>query len=203
MAENTANPRVWWQIVNNISGKGGHSDIPTLLHNGISYETALEKAEILKDIFVSKSTIDNSGKVPILLSNYADKPLNSVKIRKKIIESKLKHLKMSKATGPDGIPARILRECAHSLAKPLSGLFYLSLSVGVVPHDWKCANVVPIYKSDGKSNPCNYRPISLLSIISKVMESIVNDRLCKHIFDLNLKPVINLGFIQIILLLIC
>ena len=149
---------------------------------------------MLKDIFVSKSIIDDSGKVPILLSNFADKPLNSVKIRKRVIESKLKHLKVSKATGPDGISARVLHECAHPLAKPLSGLFNLSLSVGVVPHDWKCANVVPIYKSDGKSNPCNYRPISLLSIISKVMESIVNDRLRKHIFDLKLITSRQFGF---------
>ena len=104
------------------------------------------------------------------------------------------HLKSSKATGPDGIPARVLRECAGVLSKPLSSLFSLSLLHGVVPKEWKCANVIPIYKADGKSDPNNYRPISLLPIISKVMESIINDHLCKHLFGLKLISNHQFGF---------
>ena len=63
-----------------------------------------------------------------------------------------------------------------------------------MPKEWKCANVVPIYKADGKSDPNNYRPISLLSIISKVMESIINDHLRKHLFSLNLISKHQYGF---------
>jgi len=120
--------------------------------------------------------------------------INNIKIRAKVIKQKLLHLKASKATGPDGIPARVLRECASALSKPLSSLFSLSLRKGVVPREWKCANVVPIYKADGKSDPNNYRPISLLPIISKVMESLINDHLRKHLFGLNLISNHQYGF---------
>jgi hypothetical protein len=154
----------------------------------------VDKAEVLKNIFASKSTIDDKGKVPPLCSNLAKKSLNKIKFRAKIIKDKLLHLESSKATGPDGIPARVLRECAHVLHKPLSSLFTLSFSTGIVPKEWKCANVVPVYKSGGKSDPNNYRPISLLPIIGKVMESIVNDHLRKHLFDQNLISKHQFGF---------
>ena len=107
---------------------------------------------------------------------------------------KLSKLKISKATGPDGIPARVMKECASVLYRPLTSLFSFSLEKGVVPNEWKCANVVTIFKSGKKSDPDNYRPISLLSIISKVMESVVNDHLRKHIFGLNLVSKHQYGF---------
>ncbi|HYT44133.1 MAG TPA: reverse transcriptase family protein [Methylomirabilota bacterium] len=180
--------------MNHISGKGGQSEIPTLHCDGISYETATDKAEVFKKIFASKSNIDDKSKIPPLCSNLASSSLNNIKIRAKVVKSKLLHLKASKATGPDGISARVLRECASVFSKPLSSLFSLSLLHGVVPKEWKCANVIPIYKADGKSDPNNYRPISLLPIISKVMESIVNDHLCKHLFGLKLISNHQYGF---------
>ena len=81
-----------------------------------------------------------------------------------------------------------------SLAKPLANLFSMSFSQGVVPKEWKCEQVIPVYKSGGKSDPNNYRPISLLPIISKIMESIVNDQLRKHLFGLSLITSNQYGF---------
>jgi len=80
------------------------------------------------------------------------------------------------------------------LSPYLAKLFKNSFRSGVVPKEWKCANVVPIFKSGVKSDPNNYRPISLLPIISKVMESIVNDQLRKHLFKLNLLSNHQFGF---------
>src|SRR5277367_257819 len=176
------------------SSTNGQSAIPTLHSEGISYETATDKAEVFKKIFASKSNIDDMSKIPPLCSNDASTSLNNIKIRAKVVKAKLLHLKSSKATGPDGIPARVLRECAGVLSKPLSSLFSLSLLHGVVPKEWKCANVIPIYKADSKSDPNNYRPISLLPIISKVMESIINDHLRKHLFGLKLISNHQFGF---------
>lgn len=194
LSENSADPRAWWRIVNHISGKGGQSEIPTLEFEGTSYDSASEKAKILNSVFAAKSNIDDKGQVPPLCSNEANCSINNIKIRARIVKHKLLHLKCSKATGPDGISARVLRECADVLSKPLTSLFSLSLRKGIVPSEWKCANVVPIYKGDGKSDPNNYRPISLLSIISKVMESIVNDHIRKHLFSLNLISDHQYGF---------
>ena len=114
-------------MANRFCGKGGHSEIPSLHQNGIVYESPSEKAEILKDIFSAKSSLNDEGKMPPLLDNFAHSSLNSIKIRVKAVKKKLLHLKASKATGPDGIPARVLKECAVVLSKSLTGLFSMSL----------------------------------------------------------------------------
>ena len=80
----------------------------------------------------------------------------------------------SKATGQDGIPARVLKECASELALPLSKLFTLSFVTGACPAAWKIAMVVPVHKKKARSDPRNYRPVSLLPVMSKVMESLIN-----------------------------
>ena len=91
----------------------------------------------------------------------------------KIINWQLRQLAPDKATGPDHIPSRVLKECSAELASPLSRLFKLCFDNGVFPSSRKTVNVVPIHKRDSKSDPIQYRPISLLSIISKLMESAV------------------------------
>ena len=71
--------------------------------------------------------------------------------------------------------------CAAELGGPLSKLFLILFRTGVQPLSWKVANVVPIHKKKSKSALKNYRPVSLLSILSKVMESIVNKSLVKFL----------------------
>ena len=87
----------------------------------------------------------------------------------------------SKATGSDGIPGSILKECADVLAYSLSVLLCASLRTGVVPSAFKLASVVPLYKSGDSSRPNNYRPVSLLPIISKLLEKIVQRQLVRHL----------------------
>lgn len=77
------------------------------------------------------------------------------------------NLDQNKAHGPDNIPACLLKETAVQIAPSLCSLFTKSLRIGVVPDDWKLANVVPVYKHGEKAEVENYRHISLLSLISK------------------------------------
>ena len=93
----------------------------------------------------------------------------------------LRNLDVNKALGPDGIPARVLKECANELAPSLCYLFNKSLSLSVVPSQWKLAHVVPIHKKGSKEHVSNYRPVSLLCILSKVLERCVFNRLYKHL----------------------
>ena len=194
LADENTSAKEWWRIVNYVVGEGCHTEIPALFKDKVYFDDAKEKAELFKNIFVEKATIDDNGVLPKLLSSKSPKSLTRVKIRARCVLRKLMKLNISKATGPDGIPARVLKECASVLYKPLTSLFTFSLKTSIVPDDWKCANVVPIYKSGGKCDPNNYRPISLLSIISKVMESIINDYLSKHIFGLKLISQHQYGF---------
>ena len=90
---------------------------------------------------------------------------------------KLKQLKITNSPGPDGIHSRVLSDCAGSLAVPLATLFCQSLSSGCLPEDWRLGTVVPIYKRGCKNLPENYRPVSLTSVVCKVLESIIRDQL--------------------------
>ena len=87
---------------------------------------------------------------------------------------------LAKASGPDGIPARLLKECSQEIAPSLCSLFNLSLQSSWIPSEWKPADVAPIHKKYSKEPAENYRPISLLSIVSKVLERCVYFRVHDH-----------------------
>ena len=70
---------------------------------------------------------------------------------------------------------------ADILSAPLAVLYSKSLYEGVVPSDWKLANVTPIFKKGSKSNPSNYRPVSLTSVPSKIIESLIRDCMIEHL----------------------
>ena len=78
-------------------------------------------------------------------------------------KKRLKKLDVSKASGPDGLSAKVLRQCASVLAKPLTRLYSLFFKKGI-PEGWKTANVVPVHKKTKKSNVENYRPISVIQV---------------------------------------
>ena len=96
--------------------------------------------------------------------------------------SVLYNLDVNKAQGPDGIPARLLKETARQIAPSLTVLFNKSLRTGVLPRDWKLANVVPVHKKENKEQVENYRPISLLSLIPKALEKCVFNKIKDHVF---------------------
>ncbi|CAB3992988.1 Hypothetical predicted protein, partial [Paramuricea clavata] len=89
------------------------------------------------------------------------------------VQAVLETLDVTKATGPDNVPARLLKETAPVISTSLCTLFNKSLSQGALPEDWKIANIIPVYKKGEKEYAENYRPISLLSIVSKVLERCV------------------------------
>ncbi|XP_071959873.1 uncharacterized protein [Antedon mediterranea] len=92
----------------------------------------------------------------------------------------LKELHPAKASGPDNISPRVLRELATDISPIFCGLFKKSLNTGIVPSDWKNANIVSIFKKGQPSVKRNYRPIGLTSIASKVMEHIITSSLMNH-----------------------
>ena len=93
----------------------------------------------------------------------------------------LHHLDVSKATGPDKIPAKLLKNCAPCISNSLCAIFNKCLHLGKLPAAWKVANIIPIPKSGHPGEVSNYRPISLLPIVSKVMERCVYNRLIEDI----------------------
>ena len=86
----------------------------------------------------------------------------------------------SKASGPDRISARMLRSTASNIAPAITKLFNLSLILGKLPKEWKVAQVTPIPKSSLTTDPANYRPVSLLSILSKLLEKHIQSVILEH-----------------------
>ena len=84
----------------------------------------------------------------------------------------LKNLDASKATGPDEIPAKILKEFAYKFSPLLADIFNKSINCGEVPNDWKQANVIPVFKKGEKYLTSNDRPVSLTCICCKILEQI-------------------------------
>ena len=88
-----------------------------------------------------------------------------------------KTLKNKQTAGPDDIPECLVKQCIGLLKKPLTHLYNLSLSLGIFPEDWKVAKVKPLYKKGDRCDMQNYRPISIISVFSKLLERLMYKRL--------------------------
>ena len=127
-----------------------------------------EMADILKDYFASVFTVeDNRNERPVPSQRQVAACLFSIDIKEDDVMRVIDKLKICKSPGPDKIYPRILREVKVAICKPLCAIFNLSLQLGKVVQKWKLANVTPLFKKGVKSNPSNYRPISLTSVACK------------------------------------
>ena len=106
----------------------------------------------------------------------------------------LTQLDPNKVTGIDKIGPKILKYCAWSLFRPLRHLFNSSLSTGVIPLEWRVHLITPVYKSSHRSSVQNYRPTSLLCNTSKVLKTLIYNRLFSYISD-NI-TLCQFGFLQ-------
>ena len=96
--------------------------------------------------------------------------LLDIVIKKDMVQQKLEELHSNKSQGPDEIHPRLLKELSSVIAEPFAKLFQNSLVPGVVPNDWREANITALFKKGSKSASQNYRPVSLTSVIGKLME---------------------------------
>ena len=116
-----------------------------------------------------------------------------IRVSPAVVYDKLYNLNKQKSQGPDEVPPRVLWELSKELSVPLSIVFNKSLEDGIIPTDWKSANVV-IFKKGTKSVPGNYRPVSLTCIICKILEFIIRDIVVEHMLDCNLYSKCQHGF---------
>ncbi len=120
--------------------------------------------------------------------------LPDIEITTNGVRKLLEQLNPSKAAGADCIPARILKACAKHLAPVFTQLFQQTLTDETIPEDWRTANVAPVFKKSDRSQPANYRPVSLTSIICKIMEHIMVSNVMNHLETHNLLTDLQHGF---------
>ena len=121
--------------------------------------------------------------------------LDEFTVSEDTVTKKLKNINVSKSPGPDEIHPRLLRETANVLAKPLSIIYNSSLRTERLPDQWKDAHISAMFKKGDRKQPNNYRPISLTSIVGKVLESIIRDKIINHMVTNNLFSSKQYGFI--------
>ena len=106
----------------------------------------------------------------------------------------IKSLRPDTASGPDGVSATLLRCCAPAIADHLAAIFNCSLSSGQVPDEWKVSRITPIFKKGDVSSVTNYRPISLLSLVGKLLERVVHSALLDHCLSESVLSPSQFGF---------
>ena len=141
-----------------------------------------DMATILNNQFSSVFTHEDPNSVPPCLQPPDEYGVENIYFDEETVIRKLKSLKVSSSSGPDGMSSKFLVDYAEYLSYPLTKIFNTSMATGQVPQGWREANVTPIYKNKGsKSSAENYRPISLTSIPCKIMEGIIRDRLVNYL----------------------
>ena len=95
----------------------------------------------------------------------------------------VRQLRNTSSAGHDDISVTFIKKVINAIAKPLSSIFNMSISTGIVPDPLKLAKVIPVYKKGDKNIVENYRPISLLPTFSKILERIIYNRLYEHLLQ--------------------
>ena len=128
------------------------SSIPHLIKDDQTFTHSVGKANILVEIFSKNSSLSASDQ-PLPFTPRASCTMSEVHIRTRKVKRVLSKFYIKKSSGPDGIPARVLKICSSSLAKPLRNLFYISFKFGKFPSCWQIANVQPMPKTGDPSDP--------------------------------------------------
>ena len=174
--------KTWWTLVKERQGATQQESIPPLRKpDGTRVTGSSEKAEMFADLFAAKMTVGDPGRPPPQLDLECNQLLTSVEVTREHVEHLLKAVDPKKATGPDDVSAQVLKHCAFELSGPLTKVFRACLMENIWPSVWKEARVVPIHKKSSRNDPRNYRPISLLSVVGKVLERIVAEAITQHL----------------------
>lgn len=180
------NNKKWWSLLKAVLNHNDIPDgIPPLTHGGQTLVNDVDKANAFNDYFLSISSVDDSNR-HIPDHNRLFDPewdLRDINISIQDVSDQTSILNSNKSYGPDGIHPTFIKEGGAPLNLLLQRLFNTSLQLRKFPLTWKSANVVPLHKKDLKCSISNYRPISLLSTVSKIFEKVVFKYIFNHFRD--------------------
>ena len=201
--DNLNNPAKFWKLVKSSSGSITPNSLPDLLRvNQSEIKGKMDIADSFNNHFISAGSIfdsSNSGMIaaegepgpppldPDQLFTFA--PILTSQVHKALMS-----LDVKKSSGPDKIEPFFFKVAAGLIAEPITSILNLSLYAGELPSSWKSAMVLPLLKGGDPSDLNNYRPISRLSVMAKVFESLVNEQLKKFLTDHNILSESQSGF---------
>ena len=174
LKSSTLSTKDWWSTLKSFINSNSNSSIPPLEYGNKIYTNESDKANIFNKYFQSQTILDETNAVP---PDIAPPDLNSeltnIVLTPLEVESVLKTLTVGKASGPNGLSNRVLKELSVQLSIPFCSLFNQSLQTVFLPSFYKEDNVCPVPKKGDLSVVSNHRPISLLNAEAKVFERLV------------------------------
>ena len=156
-------------------------------------------AEDLNGYFSSVFTKEDISSLPVAdakfqgaKSNY----LGPLVVTPELVAKKIKAMKDKKSSRVDGIPPKLLMETVEQISIPVARVFNLSLKEGVVPFEWKEANIIQLFKKGSRNKPENYRPMSLTPVICKLLERFIKDHMVDFLVKHKLLNSSQHGFLK-------
>ena len=196
LTEHRSNPRRFWKAIKSLfPGTKSKSVKSSVKLSDENDKIKMTKANSFCNFFSNAAFNLKQKSLPLV--DFIWKRADNIKVRtnekfrfkyvsKIFIERELKQLKRHKATGIDDLPSNLLKDTAQEISKPIAYIINLSQSTSIIPNEWKIAIVNPLHKSCDRENCDNYRPISILPVISKIMEKAVNSQLIEYLQTNNL-----------------
>ena len=158
-----------------------------------------QMAEVLNEYFSSVFTTEDISSLPVPFTKFEcneSEHLGQLFVTPEIIAKKIKKMKDNKSPGVDGIPPKLLKEIVEQISTPLAKVFNVSLDKGIVPSEWKEANITPLFKKGSRKKPENYRPVSLTSVVCKLLETLIRDHMVEFLVKHKLINTSQHGFLK-------
>ena len=191
------NPKEFWKYVRQkLKTKSCVSPLLQNINdtNSLKYDDK-DKANILQEQFSSVYTNDQGENLPTMEKRTSER-IEHLVITEEMVKKEILALNVNKSCGPDEISPIMLINLVDFVANPLALLMNATFNESVLPKDWKKAFVSPIYKKGARNRAENYRPISLTSVVCKLMEKLVKDAVFNHLIKNNLLSKKQFGFIS-------
>ena len=155
--------------------------------------------EVLNDYFSSVFTTEDISSFPVPFTQFeGNKSEHSGQlfVTPEMIAKKIKKMKDNKSPRVDGIPPKLLGEIVEQISTQLAKVFNLSLNEGIVPSEWKEANITPLFQKGSRNKPHNYRPVRLAPVVCKLLETLIRDRMEEFLAKHKLTNTSQNGFIK-------
>ena len=155
-------------------------------------------AEVLNEYLSSVFTTEDISSLPDPLKKFEgnkSEHLGQLFVTPEMIAKKVKKMKDDKSPGVDGIPPKLLKKIVEQISTPLAKVFNLSLEE-IVPSEWKEANITTLFKEGSRNKPENYRPVSLTSVLRKLLETLIGDNMVEFLVKHKLLNPSQHGFLK-------
>ena len=198
---NKLNPRKTWKLIDDLTSRknGRVRNISEIKVNNESISSAVEMAEVFNDFFATIGSYLASEIQPSTIGlEFYLQPTDTIFSLKPPSTSTvcrlLNQLDTNKATGLDRIPCKLLKLSSSIVGPSLAYIFKCCIDAEIFPNEWKIAKVTPLFKKESKRELGNYRPISVLPLVSKIFEKIIYCQLYDYLQDNSLLNTYQSGF---------